>query len=532
VGRTGGEVLTAQLRAEGVEVVFGLPGIQLMQFLDALHGEPAIRFVTTRHEQATTYMADGYARIGGRPGTALVVPGPGVYNAGAGLATAYACSSPVLLLAGQIEERGLGRGLSLTHEIDDQLDVVRPITKWAHRVVSADDVPAAVRQAFATMLDGRTRPVELEMPPEVFAAQTEAEVIPPAEPAVHEPDSDLVARAADMLAAASEPLVVAGGGVVLAGASAELKAVAERLQATVVSTREGKGSIDERHPLFVGTAWVNRRLRPVIGAADVILAVGTRYQGIGLASGQRLIHADVDPGELGKNAEPDLAVEGDARRFLEMLLAELDRRGVGPDRPDRSAERQAAREKVDAELAAVGPQAEMVRALRRAVPEDGVLAVGTTTVGYMCHLAYPVYGPRTYLTTSYMGTLGYCYPTALGAKIARPDLPVVSINGDGGFLFTSSELATAVQHGINVVAVVFNDSAYGNTNRDQLDNYGGRVIGTELVNPDFARYAESFGAVGVRVSTVDGLEGAIRDGLADDRPVVIELPMDRLPSVL
>lgn len=531
MGRTGGEMLTAQLRAEGVEVIFGLPGIQLMRFLDALHGEPAIRFVTTRHEQATTYMADGYARIGGRPGTALVVPGPGVYNAGAGLATAYACSSPVLLLAGQIEQHGLGRGLSLAHEIEDQLDVVRPITKWAHRVLSADDIPAAVRQAFATMLDGRTRPVELEMPPEVFAAQTEAEVVAPTPPPVHEPSPELVARAADLLVEAEEPLVVAGGGVVLADAGAELTAVAEALQATVVNTREGKGAVDERHPLFVGTAWVNRRLRPVLAAADVILAVGTRYQGVGLAEGQRLIHADVDPAEFGKHAQPTLAIEGDARRFLELLRDELDRRRPAGGRPDRSAERRAAKAALDADLAAVGPQAEMVRALRRAVPEDGVLAVGTTTVGYMCHLSYPVYGPRTYLTTSYMGTLGYCYPTALGAKVARPDLPVVSINGDGGFLFTSAELATAVQHGINVVAVVFNDSAYGNTHRDQLDNYGGRVIGTELVNPDFAAYAESFGAVGVRVPSVDRLEGAIREGLADDRPVVIELPMDRLPSV-
>jgi acetolactate synthase-1/2/3 large subunit len=381
------------------------------------------------------------------------------------------------------------------------------------------------------MLDGRTRPVELEMPPDVFEAQTDAEVIAPTGPAASEPDPDLVAQAADMLAAAREPLIVAGGGVVLGDASRELTAVAEALQATVVDTREGKGAIDERHPLFVGTAWVNRRLRPVLAAADVILAVGTRYQGVGLGEGQRLIHVDVDPGEIGRHASPTLAIEGDARRFLSLLVDELDRRLPGGGREDRSGERRAAKAALDAELAAVGPQAEMVRALRRAVPEDGVLAVGTTTVGYMCHLSYPVYGPRTYLTTSYMGTLGYCYPTALGAKVARPDLPVVSINGDGGFLFTSAELATAVQHGINVVAVVFNDSAYGNTHRDQLDNYGGRMIGTELVNPDFAAYAESFGAVGVRVPTVDRLEGAIREGLADDRPVVIELPMDRLPSV-
>src|SRR5206468_10906946 len=203
----------------------GLPGIHLMHVLDALHGERGIRFVTTRHEQATTYMADGYARIGARPGTAMVVPGPGVYNAGAGLATAWACSSPVVLLAGTIDQHGLGAGLSLTHEIDDQLDVVRPITKSARRVLCADDIPAAVRHAFATMLDGRPRPVELEFPPDVFRATTDAEVVPPVPPAVHEPDPELIAAAADLLAAAREPLVIGGGGVVLGDASAVFTAV-------------------------------------------------------------------------------------------------------------------------------------------------------------------------------------------------------------------------------------------------------------------------------------------------------------------
>src|SRR5947209_8443820 len=238
MGITGGELLTAQLRAEGVEVVFGLPGIHLMQVLDALHGEPGIRFITTRHEQATTYMADGYARVSGRPGTAMVVPGPGVYNAGAGLATAWACSSPVLLLAGTVEAHSIGKALGLTHEIHDQLEVVRPITKSAERVLSADDIPAAVRRAFATMVDGRQRPVELEFPPDVFKAMTDASIVEPEPVVVHEPDPDLIARAADLLASAREPLVIGGGGVVLGGASAAFTAVAEKLQATAVDTRE------------------------------------------------------------------------------------------------------------------------------------------------------------------------------------------------------------------------------------------------------------------------------------------------------
>ena len=528
---TGGDAVAAQLAAEGVEVVFGLPGIHVMHALDALYRRTDIRFITTRHEQATTYMADGYARTSGRPGVALVVPGPGVYNAGAGLATAFACSSPVFLLAGEIEQRGLGKGLGLTHEIDNQLDVILPVTKFARLVDSADELPGAVREAFSRMTDGRTRPVALEVPPDVYSAVTTVGPIPPEPSVPHPPDPELVAAAARILAEARNPLLVAGGGVVLGDAAPSLVALAEALQAAVVTTREGKGAIDERHPLFVGTAWVNRRLAPVLATADVIVGVGTRFQGIPTTAAQRVIHIDVDPAVFSKHVHPEVAVEGDGRLCLEALLVELDKR-LPSGRPSRSAERQAAKRQVDDELAKIGPQVEMVRALRRGIPEEGILGVGTTSVGYMCHLSYPVYGPRTYLTSSYMGTLGYCYPTSLGAKVAKPETPVVSINGDGGFLFTSSELATAMQYGINVVAVVFNDGAYGNTNRDQLDNFEGRVIGTELHNPDFAKYAESFGAVGVKLSGVHQLEGAIRDGIADNRPVVIELPIERLPNAL
>ncbi|MBL7494958.1 thiamine pyrophosphate-binding protein [Frankia sp. CNm7] len=525
----GSELLTAQLASEGVEVIFGIPGIHLMHVLDALYDEGRLRFITTRHEQATTYMADGYARVTGRPGVAMVVPGPGVYNAASGLATAWASSSPVLLIAGQIEHHAVGRGLGMTHEIHDQLEVVRPITKSCERVASADDLAAAVRRAFAVMTDGRPRPAEIEISPELFAAVSGGATASPTPPARHEPDLDLVDKAAELLASATAPLVVGGAGVVLADATDAFTAVAEWLQAAVVNTREGKGCIDERHPLFVGTAWVNRRLRPAIERADVVLAVGTRCHGLNLRPDQVLVHLDVDPDEFGKHGNPAVAVEGDARLSLEALLAALDARGAA--RPPRGDDLAEARSTIDAGLRAVGPQYEMVTALRDAIPEDGVLAVGTTTVGYMCHLAYRAYAPRTYITSSYMGTLGYCFPTALGAKVGRPDLPVVSVNGDGGFMFCAAELATAVQYGINVVTVVFNDSAYGNTNRDQLENFGGRVIGTELANPDFVKFAESFGAVGVRVTTTDALRGAVADGLADNRPVVIEMPMERLPSL-
>jgi acetolactate synthase-1/2/3 large subunit len=522
----GGALLAAQLRAEGVEVIFGLPGDQLMAALDALVDVPDIRYIVTRHEQATTYMADGYARATGRPGVAMVVPGVGVYNAASGLATAYACSSPVLLIAGQVNRDGIGRDLGLLHDVHDQLDVVRPITKWAARVLAPGDIPAVVREAFARMTSGRPRPVEVEVPPEAFAEEAPgAQPLAPTRATALPADAAVLDKAAAILASAQSPLIVAGGGVVLGDASAALTAVAERLQAPVVTTREGKGAIDDRHPLSVGTMWVNRRLRPVLDAADVVLAVGTRLQGFGLSPRQRVVQVDVDPDQIGRNHPADVPVAGDAALSL-AALTELLPRG----RASRADEARAARADVEASLRAIGPAGAMVDALRSGVPDDGVLVCDTTTVAYMCHMLYPVYVPRTYLSTSYMGTLGFGFPAALGAKVGRPDRAVVTVVGDGGFLFASNELATAVQHGIPTVTVVFDDGAYGNSNRDQHEKFGGRELGTVLRNPDWVRLAEAFGADGMVVRDLAALGPAVRDACASARPTVIAVPMARLPS--
>jgi acetolactate synthase-1/2/3 large subunit len=526
--RNGARAMTEQLRREGVDVIFGLPGDQLMVALDALYDEPAIRYITTRHEQGTTYLADGYARVGDRAGTAMVVPGVGVYNAATGLATAYACSSPVLLLAGQVNRHGIGRDLGLLHDVHDQLDIVRPITKYAERVTDADRIPGALREAFRQMANGRPRPVEIEIPPETFADPTDAPVLDPTPVVELTPDPDALARAADLLAGATNPLVIVGGGVVLGNATAEVAQVAEQLQAAVVTTREGKGGFDDRNPLSVGTMWVNRRLRPVLDAADVVLAVGTRLQGFGFGASTHIVHLDVDENEVGRNAAVEVALIGQARPSLAQLREALDQRGVA--RESRAAERLAQRESTRAELRTIGPQAALVDCLRRAIPDEAVIVPDTTTVGYMCHMYLPVYEPRTYVSSSYMGTLGFAFPTALGAKVARPDLPVVALVGDGGFLFAATELATAVQYDIATVTVVFDDGAYGNSNRDQRDRFGGREIGTVLRNPDFVKLAESFGASAVKVRDHDQLEAAIRDAVTATGPVVIECPMERLPT--
>jgi acetolactate synthase-1/2/3 large subunit len=525
---TGGDALAGQLVAEGVEVIFGLPGDQLMHALESLAGS-GIPFVVTRHEQATTYMADGYARATGTPGVAMVVPGVGVYNAGSGLATAYACSSPVLLLAGQVPTAAIGRDLGALHDVHDQLDLVRPVTKRAERVTEVGRVPGAVRDSFRAMRTGRPRPTEVEIPPDVFGGRGDVSFLTPDDPGPVAASDEAVEAAADVLAGAERPLVVCGGGVVLGDASAALRAVVEHLQAAVVDTREGKGGFDSRHPLFAGTAWNNKRLRHVIDDADVILAVGSRYQAMGVAPGQRLVHIDVDPDQIGRNAPADVAVAGDARRTLEALLAALDRRF--PRRASRAGVVGAMRDRTEAALRSVGPQAAMIDALRAGMPDDALVVADTTTVAYMSHMLLPVFEPRSYFSTSYMGTLGFGYPAALGVKYGRPDRPVVTITGDGGFLFAATEMATAVQHGIHTVTVLFDDGAYGNSNRDQRENYAGKEYGTLLRNPDWVQFAGSFGVEAEVVPQVDRLADAVRAACAGDRSVLIVHPMDRLPSV-
>src|SRR5499433_2424100 len=318
---TGGQALAKSLYREGVRVIFGLPGVQLYHLLDGLYDEPGIRFITTRHEQATSYMADGYARAGGGIGTALVVPGPGLLNAAAGLSTAYSASSPVLMLCGQIPREQIGKNIGLLHEVNDQLDCIAPVTKWRRRVLQVPDIPAAVREAFVQLRNGRPRPVELEMPPETMEEEGEVELLEPGMVTRAVASAADVNRAAELLLAAKRPLIYAGGGVNLSGAHEVLHAVAEYLQAGVATTAEGKGAISDHSDLSLGAAFFRESpLRAAIHDADVVLAVGSRLAQVTFAPGTRIIQIDADPQEIGRSPKQTMGLVGDARATLEVLL--------------------------------------------------------------------------------------------------------------------------------------------------------------------------------------------------------------------
>jgi acetolactate synthase-1/2/3 large subunit len=524
---TGGEALVESLRREGVKVVFGLPGVQIYGAMAALRNEPEIRFIATRHEQATTYMADGFARAGGGIGVALVVPGPGLLNASAGLATAYSCSSPLLLIAGQIPRAFLDKGVGQVHEIENQLEAVRALTKWRKRVLEVREVPGAVQTAFRELRSGRPRPVVLEMPPEVMEEEGEVALLDPL-PVAHPvpPPSDLD-RAAAMLDAAAAPLIYAGGGVHLSNAHEELRGLAETLEAGVIESTEGKGSLSDESDLSLGAVlWPEGPLRRFFSSADVILAVGTRFALARPRSEQQVIQIDADPSEVGRNHPKTLGLVGDARATLAELEARLTASGK------RRKSRRLERERLRAEVAATAdqePQAAILASLRAAAPRETVLVPDMTQIGYYSRPFWPVYEPRTYLSSSYSQNLGFAYPTALGAKLARPDRPVLALAGDGGFLYNAQELATAARYGIHVVVVVFNDGAYGNVARDMDEAFGGSY-GAELENPDFVKLAEAFGIEGSRVETAEELGLRVRAALSEDRSVLVEMKVGRMSA--
>ncbi len=525
---TGGEAIVASLIDHHVDTLFALPGVQNDQLFVALYDRrDELNVVHTRHEQGAAYMALGYALSGDKPGVFAVVPGPGFLNTTAALSTAYARNAPVLAISGQIRTTELGRGYGLLHELPDQLLIMRGLTKWAERIDSVPDAPNLVSQAFAVMQSGRPRPVALECPMDVLedgtVANLPATILPIWQPPV---DTERIALAAEYLAKAKKPAIFIGGGATNTGE--ELLALAEALQAPIFATYDGRGIVSDRNPYSHSmTAAYHYWAK-----ADVVLAVGTRLQvplqSWGVDDELKIIRIDIDPEEHLRIHQPTVSILADAKAALVELIPAVEKRSAS--RPSRQDEMLAIKAAAEEEYASLEPQMSYVRILREELPDDGIYVEEMTQFSYVARYAMPFYQPKTCITTGYQGTLGWGFATALGAKVANPNRPVVSVTGDGGFLFTANELATAVQHGINTLTLVFNDGAYGNVWRMQRDLYAERFIATELRNPDFVKLADSFGAQGLRATSFDEYRRAIRTGLASDVPTIVDIPVGVMPA--
>ena len=517
----GAEAIVKSLQQYGVDSVFGLPGGQLDHLFDAIYKtDGKLKLIHSRHEQGAAYMAYGYARSTGRVGTYIVVPGPGLLNTTAALCTAYACNTPVLCLTGQIPSAGIGTGRGYLHEIPDQLGLIQKLTKWAARIEHPTQAPDRVREAFKQLQTGRPRPVELEMAMDVMGQQGEVALLPPESHVGLAPDSEQIEQAAKQLGVAKRPMIVVGSGA--QDASKEVLRLAEILQAPVTFFRSGKGVIDDRHYLSQSFPAGHR----LWADADVVLAIGTRlkYQQMywGLDQNLKIVRIDIDPTEINRISTPEIGIVADARIALQALLSALDRHNS----PRTSRKQELTNLKTEFQAAfeeKIAPQMGYLRVIREELPEDGFFVDEVTQVGFASWYAFPTYHPRHFISAGYQGTLGYGYATALGVQAAHPDKKVVAIAGDGGFLFNVQELATAVQYGLGVVVIVFNDNKFGNVQRQQKEWFGGRVIASDLHNPDFVQLAESFGLTGYRVRTPDELRPVLRGALANSGPALIEV---------
>ena len=525
---TTARAIVRSLVANGVDTVFGLPGVQLDALFNAMHDErDRIRVVHPRHEQAAAYMALGYAQASGKVGAYVVVPGPGILNTTAALATAWSVCAPVLAMTGQLPARAIGQGYGLLHEIPDQLAILRGLTKSAERIEHPTQAAALMHAAFHELRSGVPRPVAIESPMDVLGLEADIdgiEMVPGA--ALTAPDGGAIEDAAKLMAEAERPVIVVGGGALHARDA--LREVAETLQAPVISHRTGRGILDDRHPLSV----TQPAGAMVWKETDAVLAVGTRfrhYRAAWGAAGLATVRIDIDPTQMHRLSRPAVPIVADACLALEALATALGRIAGKPG--SRSDEIEVVKAAARREMLAVaGAQIQFLDALRAALPEDGIFVDEMTQMGYVAQSAFPVHAPRTFLTSGYQGTLGAGFPTALGAQVACPDRAVLSINGDGGFMFNAQELSTAVQQGLGVVAVVFEDGAYGNVKRMQEDLYGGRVIASELRNPDFVKLAESFGAAAVRVDSPDELRDAVAAAWGRRVPTVVCVNVGRFPS--
>ena len=521
------DIMIDGLLADGIDTLFGIPGAQTYPIFDACHrSDGKIKVIAPRHEQGAAYMAMGYARSTGRASACSVVPGPGLLNASAGLATAAGVNAPVICLTGEVPAQFIGSGRGHLHELKDQLATLQGVLKWAGHIAEPDQAPELVAEAFTQMHSGRRGPVAVQASWDVLPQTTaktyiKPEVLPTAV------DHDAIERAVAVLAETRSPMIMVGGGAL--DASAEITRLAEYLQAPVTAFRSGKGVVSDDSDFSVCMPAGYQLWKD----ADVLIAIGTRIElqlmrwgdmmrRFTSIEGKKLIRIDIDPQEFSR-VSADVDVLGDAASATAALLEKLAAANVSASgQRDRIKQVQA---RLLADIQEVQPQMSYLNLIRDVLPRDGFFVEELCQMGFTSNFGFQVYKPRTYVTPGYQGTLGFGFNTALGVKVAHPDKAVLSVTGDGGFMFGMQELATAAQHNIAVVTLVFNNGVYGNVLRDQQTRYDGRVIAADMSagNPDYVKLAESFAIAGYRVASPAELKPVLERAIDDNAPALIDV---------
>ena len=517
------------LISAGIDQLYCLPGVQNDAFFNQLFdAQESLKPIQTRHEQGAAYMALGAALATGKPQACCVVPGPGFLNATAAISTAYATNAPVFNLVGQIPLGVIGKGFGLLHEIPDQLGVMKGLTKYAGRIDSTENANEVLSRAIGALTSGRPQPVGVEVPVNVWDMPASGPVSRSDQIAQRpELDTDKLDQVASLIAKAKRPLIVMGGGA--QSFSEAVQQLANICSAPVMAFRNGHGVMPSDNPLHVSLPVGHELWR----TCDLAIGLGSRLQTQqmqwGVDKDLDIVHIDIDATELGRVREPTIGIHADLADALPALINACEGKEVKrQDWINTIALEKVRFAKLYKEK--LSPQLEWLNAIRDVLPHEGIFVDELTQVGYVSRFAFPSYAPRTFLSTGYQGTLGWGLASALGAAHARRDVPVVSISGDGGALYTITELATAVRHQIPLTTIVFNDNAFGNVRRGQIETYGNRPIASDLTSPDFAKLAESFGAQGLRAESPKELRLSLATAIAHSGPSVIEVPVGDFPS--
>ncbi len=526
---TNARLIVSRLAELGVSHIFGYPGGQITPIYDALYRQTAIRHVLARDEQAAGFMADGYARATGRTGVCLAVCGPGVLNAATPLATAYTDSIPLLLITGQVPKAGAGLRSGYYHE-NRQVDACSTFTKGWFSIAGNDDALPTLDRAFGLANSGRPGPTVLEIPLDVLRG----EASPPTATLFHvhdkrqQPARGDDKKMADLVAGWNRPAILAGGGVLSAHAADPLRLVAKQMNAPVFHTLNGKSAFPADHPLHAGLPWARATsdllgmesfFSPILTQADGLLAVGCRFTQATTGNWAwkppaSLLQIDIDRAELGRHYPVALGIHADARAALETLLARLP----ATPRPPWATEPAA---KAEWRL----PGFDLIGPMRRLLPRDAIIAADITRLAYQMLAQFPIFVPRTFLHPAGFVSMGYALPAALGAKVACPDRVVVAVVGDGGFLMSGMELASAVQEKLPVIVILVNDNCLSLIKSSQDRHYGGRHIGVDLQNPDFCAFAASFGVRAWRAFNDTEFASALDEAMTRNEPALIEVAL-------
>ena len=541
----GATALMKALEKEGVKEVFGLPGGANLPMYDEL-GKSNIRHILVRHEQSAAHMADGFGRVSRKPGVCFATSGPGATNLLTGIATAQADSAPMVAVTGQVPVAMIGKD---AFQESDIIGMANPALEYSYQPRTPEEIPTMVKQGFYIAETGRPGPVLLDIPKDV--QQNEGNIPFPDEvrvPGYHpwtDPDMQNTGRAVELLLSAKKPIILAGGGVIISSVFAELQSIAELLMIPVVTTFKGKGAFPENHPSSLGPIGMHghAEANKLMTEADCVLAIGTRFSDRSVGTFEefeknlKIIHMDVDPAEIGKNQTTSVAVVGDVRTSLRIFGKLLMDKAVraSDDNPwlkHVKETKQYWRENLKIHPGEMGA-AKILRKLRELLPKESIV---TTEVGQhqmWASLFFDAIHPGTFFSSTGLGTMGWGFPAAIGAKTARPDVPVVDIAGDGSFNMTEHSLATAVLEDLPVIVFLINNYSLGMVAQWQRTFYDRRMVGVDLKKcPDYVKLAESYGAQGIRAQSMDELEKAIKDGLNSDVATVIDIPIDPEEDVL